>query len=112
VLAVCIERGRPRNCVKQANPTPSWLRIGVKVSVNAADVRLDRVSLSMAAGTSKFAISISCGVDRGGLPVGVQIIGPLYEDRQVQCAAASLEDALDFVSLSRKARRPDRLELN
>lgn len=48
------------------------------------------------------AISIPCGVDKDGLPVGVQIIGPLYEDRQVLRAAAALEDALDFVSLSRK----------
>jgi aspartyl-tRNA(Asn)/glutamyl-tRNA(Gln) amidotransferase subunit A len=48
------------------------------------------------------AISIPCGVDKDGLPVGVQIIAPLYEDRQVLRAAAALEDALDIVSLSRK----------
>jgi aspartyl-tRNA(Asn)/glutamyl-tRNA(Gln) amidotransferase subunit A len=48
------------------------------------------------------AISIPCGVDKDGLPVGLQIIGPLYKDRRVLRAAAALEDTLHFVSPSRK----------
>jgi aspartyl-tRNA(Asn)/glutamyl-tRNA(Gln) amidotransferase subunit A len=39
------------------------------------------------------AISIPCGIDRRGLPLGLQIIGRPFEEALILRVAASLEDA-------------------
>lgn len=40
------------------------------------------------------AITIPCGAGRDGLPVGLQIVGPAFSDRQVLAAASWMESAL------------------
>ncbi|MDX7950280.1 amidase [Lichenihabitans sp. Uapishka_5] len=40
------------------------------------------------------AISIPCGVDRRGLPIGLQIVGPRFADRRVLTMAAAAERLL------------------
>ena len=39
------------------------------------------------------AISIPCGVTSAGLPIGLQIVGPPFQDQLVLAVAATLEDA-------------------
>lgn len=46
--------------------------------------------------TRQPAISIPCGVDTGGLPVGLQIVGPSFADHLVLRAAAAFERARPF----------------
>jgi aspartyl-tRNA(Asn)/glutamyl-tRNA(Gln) amidotransferase subunit A len=38
------------------------------------------------------ALSIPCGLAPGGLPVGIQIIGPAWEEALILCVGAALED--------------------
>ncbi len=47
------------------------------------------------------AISIPCGVGQGGLPVGLQLVGPRLADRRVLAAAAWMERALAEEGLAR-----------
>lgn len=42
------------------------------------------------------AISIPCGFDSGGMPIGLQMVGRPFEERTVLRAAAALEDATGF----------------
>lgn len=46
--------------------------------------------------TRQPALSIPCGVTRGGLPIGLQIVGRHYEDALVLSAAASYERIRPF----------------
>jgi aspartyl-tRNA(Asn)/glutamyl-tRNA(Gln) amidotransferase subunit A len=41
--------------------------------------------------TRQPAASIPCGLTSGGLPIGLQIVGPLYADDRVLCAARAFE---------------------
>lgn len=38
------------------------------------------------------ACSVPCGLDKSGLPIGVQIVGPLHSDARVLALAAEIED--------------------
>jgi aspartyl-tRNA(Asn)/glutamyl-tRNA(Gln) amidotransferase subunit A len=40
------------------------------------------------------AISVPCGTDPSGLPIGIQFVGPPHHDGPVVAAAAALERAL------------------
>jgi len=42
------------------------------------------------------AISIPCGFDGDGMPIGLQIIARPFAERQLLAAAAALEDATEF----------------
>jgi aspartyl-tRNA(Asn)/glutamyl-tRNA(Gln) amidotransferase subunit A len=42
------------------------------------------------------AISIPCGIDRDGLPIGLQIVAPRNHDRRLLAAAAQIEAVLAF----------------
>ncbi|MFN0106689.1 MAG: amidase [Bryobacteraceae bacterium] len=42
------------------------------------------------------AISIPCGFDGDGMPIGLQMIGRPFAERQLLAAAAALEDATEF----------------
>jgi aspartyl-tRNA(Asn)/glutamyl-tRNA(Gln) amidotransferase subunit A len=42
------------------------------------------------------AISLPCGFDRRGLPVGLQIVGRPFDEALILQAAAALEDATDY----------------
>lgn len=42
------------------------------------------------------AISIPCGFDGEGMPIGLQLIGRPFAERQLLAAAAALEDATEF----------------
>jgi aspartyl-tRNA(Asn)/glutamyl-tRNA(Gln) amidotransferase subunit A len=42
--------------------------------------------------TRQPAASICCGLTTGGLPIGLQIIGPLYRDDRVLRAARAFEE--------------------
>lgn len=44
--------------------------------------------------TQQPAASVPCGFTTGGLPVGVQLVGPMFGDRAVLAASAALEAAL------------------
>lgn len=46
--------------------------------------------------TRQPAISVPCGLTTGGLPIGLQIIGPLYADRAVLNAARAFESRHPF----------------
>jgi aspartyl-tRNA(Asn)/glutamyl-tRNA(Gln) amidotransferase subunit A len=46
------------------------------------------------------ALSIPCGLDRRGLPLGLQIIGKAFDEAGVLRAGAALEDATDHHRLS------------
>ena len=50
--------------------------------------------------TRQPAISLPCGFTSGGLPIGLQIVGPLYGDRAVLNAARAFEQSHPF-------KRPD-----
>jgi aspartyl-tRNA(Asn)/glutamyl-tRNA(Gln) amidotransferase subunit A len=41
--------------------------------------------------TRQPAASVPCGLTAAGLPIGLQIVGPLYGDRRVLCAARAFE---------------------
>jgi aspartyl-tRNA(Asn)/glutamyl-tRNA(Gln) amidotransferase subunit A len=51
--------------------------------------------------TGQPAISIPCGFTKGGLPIGLQIVGPRFGDRRVLRAAAAFEGVRSFAK-----RRP------
>lgn len=46
--------------------------------------------------TQQPAASVPCGFTAAGLPVGVQLVGPMFADRAVLAASAALEAALDL----------------
>lgn len=39
-------------------------------------------------------VALPCGLDEQGTPFGIQVIGPMYGDRNLLCAAHALEQAL------------------
>jgi aspartyl-tRNA(Asn)/glutamyl-tRNA(Gln) amidotransferase subunit A len=49
--------------------------------------------------TMQPAISIPCGLTRGGLPIGLQIVGPAHGDAAVLRAAAAYEAARPFARI-------------
>jgi aspartyl-tRNA(Asn)/glutamyl-tRNA(Gln) amidotransferase subunit A len=51
--------------------------------------------------TQQPAVSVPCGVTGGGLPVGLQIVGPRHADARVLAAAKAYQDATTWVD-----RRP------
>ena len=75
----------PRTAFKFGEKTTDPLRMYLEdictVSVNIAGVP---------------AISIPCGLDRQGLPVGMQLIGPLFGEAVLLRAAYSFEQNTDF----------------
>ncbi len=61
------------------------------------DVRLATTNLVRAANLLGLpAISIPCGFNREGLPMGLQITGKPFEEARILRIAAALEDATDF----------------
>ena len=63
------------------------------------DTRAWTPFLSMFNLTQQPAISIPCGLTRGGLPIGLQIVGPRFADAEV-LAAASLYQQTSGVTLT------------
>ena len=47
------------------------------------------------------AISIPCGKDAAGLPLGMQIVAPAFEEARLLRVAAAMESALGFQSEAR-----------
>ena len=47
-------------------------------------------------------IMVPAGLDEGGLPFGVQIVGPMYADHQLLSAAKQIEQAFEQVALLRR----------
>ena len=45
------------------------------------------------------AASIPCGFTQAGLPVGLQVVGPRYDDTRVLQAAAAFEEARPWADL-------------
>jgi aspartyl-tRNA(Asn)/glutamyl-tRNA(Gln) amidotransferase subunit A len=70
---------------------------GTKESVRSALVRLNRPANL----TGHPALSIPCGFTRGGLPIGLQLIGPKWSEARMLAIALAFEDATDW-----HARRP------
>ena len=65
---------------------------------NAGDMRQSWVSyLNVFDLTGHPAISVPCGWTDEGLPVGLQIVGPWYQDAAVLRAAAAFERARPWV---------------
>jgi aspartyl-tRNA(Asn)/glutamyl-tRNA(Gln) amidotransferase subunit A len=75
-------------------------RIGkstVLVGGEERDLRLATTNLVRAANLLGLpAISIPCGFNREGLPLGLQITGKPFEEGRILRVAAALEDATDF----------------
>jgi aspartyl-tRNA(Asn)/glutamyl-tRNA(Gln) amidotransferase subunit A len=51
------------------------------------------------------AISIPCGWSRGGLPIGLQIIGAARQEDRLLHAAAAMEDAMGLSGRAFRGRR-------
>ena len=49
------------------------------------------------------AVSIPGGVDQSGMPIGLQLIGPILTEDRILKAAYVLEQALDFRSAHKPA---------
>ncbi|MFO1033444.1 MAG: amidase family protein [Hyphomicrobiales bacterium] len=47
--------------------------------------------------TQQPACSVNCGFDREGLPIGLQIVGRMFDDRTVLRVAATVEEAVDLL---------------
>jgi aspartyl-tRNA(Asn)/glutamyl-tRNA(Gln) amidotransferase subunit A len=52
--------------------------------------------------TQQPALSICCGITKAGLPIGLQIVGRMFEDTRVLRIAAAYEAATDFNKLKPK----------
>ncbi|MGA8143706.1 MAG: amidase [Candidatus Acidiferrales bacterium] len=63
-----------------------------KETVRSALVRLNRPANL----TGHPAISVPCGLTRGGLPIGLQFIGPNYSEAFLLAIALAYEDATDW----------------
>ena len=50
--------------------------------------------------TGQPAATVPCGFTRGGLPVGLQLVGPQHGDLVVLRAMAALENALDITAVA------------
>lgn len=69
----------------------------VLIGGETRDVRLATTSLVRAANLLGLpAVSIPCGFNRDGLPLGLQIMGRPFEESRILRVAAALEDATDF----------------
>ncbi len=67
----------------------------VEIGGEAEDVRMASTRMVRALNLLGVpAISIPCGSDRRGLPIGLQIIAPWFEDNRLLRVAAAVEDAL------------------
>src|SRR5437879_9942475 len=55
--------------------------------------------------TGQPAATVPCGFTRGGLPVGLQIVGRRFADATVLRAAAAFEDAHPWAHKDRKSTR-------
>jgi aspartyl-tRNA(Asn)/glutamyl-tRNA(Gln) amidotransferase subunit A len=56
--------------------------------------------------TQQPAASVPCGFTAGGLPVGLQIVGRMFDDWTVLRAAHAYEQAHDWVERRPKLREP------
>ena len=65
---------------------------GEKETVRSALVRLNRPANL----TGHPAISIPCGFTRGGLPIGLQLIGPHWSEARLLSIALAYEDATEW----------------
>lgn len=83
-------------------PTPAY-KIGEKISDPIAMYMGDIYTVPVnIAGLP--AISLPCGTDKAGLPIGVQLIGPAFGEAELYRAAAQLEDTLgDYDAILKKA---------
>lgn len=76
------------------SPTPAF-KVGEKASNPLAMYLADALAIPpSAAGVP--AISVPCGFTAGGLPVGLQIIGPMWSEALILQAAAAYEQATDW----------------
>ena len=65
----------------------------VRTAAGEEDVRIAATRLSRAANALGIpALSIPCGLTSGGLPIGLQIMGPAFEEALVMRVGAALED--------------------
>ncbi len=81
--------------IAPATPSPAP-RIGdttVRLGGRDEDVRLATTRLVRGVNALGFpALSLPCGLSESGLPVGLQIIGPAFEEAQLLRIGAALED--------------------
>lgn len=76
------------------SPTPAF-KVGEKASNPLAMYLADALAIpASAAGVP--AISLPCGFTAGGLPVGLQIIGPMWSEALILQAAAAYEQATEW----------------
>jgi len=54
--------------------------------------------LALANVTGHPALTLPCGLDRAGLPIGIQLIGPTFGEATLLRAAAQLEQAIGFTA--------------
>jgi aspartyl-tRNA(Asn)/glutamyl-tRNA(Gln) amidotransferase subunit A len=72
----------------------------VRIGDHTEDVRLASTRLVRAINLLGLpAISMPCGLDLEGMPLGAQIIGKPFDEATILRVAAAIEDATDFHSL-------------
>jgi aspartyl-tRNA(Asn)/glutamyl-tRNA(Gln) amidotransferase subunit A len=77
--------------------TPTVATPALPVGTNLSNPALERDWIDWTPFTYPFnmtrqpAASVHCGLTQAGLPVGLQIVGPLYSEARVLRAAAALE---------------------
>ena len=85
---------------------PKLNQATIEVRGETEDVRLASTRLVRAINVLGVpAVSLPCGFDAAGLPIGMQLIGPEFEEARLLRVAAALEDALGFAG-----RRPAGIE--
>ncbi|MFA6024495.1 MAG: Asp-tRNA(Asn)/Glu-tRNA(Gln) amidotransferase subunit GatA [Candidatus Gracilibacteria bacterium] len=82
------------------SPTPAF-KVGEKASNPLAMYLADALAIpASAAGVP--AISLPCGFTAGGLPVGLQIIGPMWSEARILQTAAAYEQATEWNKMQPK----------
>ena len=76
-----------------ASPTPAF-KVGEKAANPLAMYLADALTIPPSAGIP--GISIPCGFSSKGLPIGLQIMGPMWSESLILQTAAAFEQATDW----------------
>jgi aspartyl-tRNA(Asn)/glutamyl-tRNA(Gln) amidotransferase subunit A len=80
-------------CPTTPNTAPRIGETTIRLGGQDEDVRLATTRLVRGINALGFpSLSMSCGVSANGLPIGMQIVGPAFEEAMVLRAGAALED--------------------
>lgn len=89
ILGPCAPTTAPKLGASLSDPIKMYLGDIYTISVNLAGLP---------------AISLSCGVDKNGLPIGLQLIGDCFNEKKIIQAAYSYEQARGKFSLAKEGK--------